>query len=85
MRGLQGSFPKCKKHIPSQNDKIRLVLEGILLIHNYHMEIVGSNKIKPVFNPEYEWYANVGGYDRIGNYYLQPKDYDSDDDTDEDD
>ena len=55
-----------------------LVLEAIVLIHNYCTENVGSIQIKTVFDPEYEHVINLEGYDRISKYYLLPDDYDSD-------
>ncbi len=40
MRGLQGSFPCCKKRLPSDATKQRLVIEGIILVqkllHSHH-------------------------------------------------
>ena len=41
MRALQGSFPQCKKHLPSDFRQRRLVLESIILIHNFRTDIVG--------------------------------------------
>jgi hypothetical protein len=38
-----------------------------------------------VFNPEYEQVINLDGYDRIRQYYLQPGDYETDDEGDDDD
>jgi hypothetical protein len=35
MRGLQGTFPRCKKHLPSNSEQRRLVLETIVLVHNF--------------------------------------------------
>ncbi len=35
MRGLQGTFPRCKKRLPSDKDKRRRVLECIVLLHNF--------------------------------------------------
>ena len=41
MRGLQGSFPRCKKRLPlpSDKDKRRRVLECIIFIHNFRTEV----------------------------------------------
>ena len=55
-------------------------MESIVLIHNFRTELVGSNQIKTVFDPEYEQVINIKGYDRIRKYYLQPEDFESDDD-----
>ena len=81
MRGLQGSFPRCKKRLPSDKDKRRMVLECIIFIHNFRTEIVGRNQIAEVFNPEYERVINIHGYDRIRRYYLEPGDYETDDEA----
>ncbi len=35
MCGLQGTFPRCKKRLPSDKDKHRHVLECIVLVHNF--------------------------------------------------
>ena len=75
MRGMQSSFPRCKNQLPTQSNKRRLVLESIVLIHNFHAELIGSNQIKTVFDPEYEQYINLDEYDYIGQYYLQPEDF----------
>jgi hypothetical protein len=81
MRGMQGSFPRCKKRLPSDSRKRRIVLESIVLIHNFRTELVGSNQIKTVFDPEYERVINLEGYDRISKYYLRPEDFDSDEEV----
>jgi len=77
MRGLQGSFPRCKKRLPSDKDKRRMVLECTIFIHNYRTEKVGHNQIAEVFNPEYERVI----YNRTGRYYLEPGDYETDDEA----
>ena len=48
MRALQGSFPRCKKRLPSNFVQRRLVLESIILIHNFRTDIVGCNQIKTI-------------------------------------
>jgi hypothetical protein len=78
MRGLQGSFPCCKKRLPSDATKRRLVFEGILLVHNYCTHTVGQNQIKLVFDSEYAWVVNLEGYDHISQYYFCPGDYNTD-------
>jgi hypothetical protein len=60
-------------------------MESIVLIHNFRTDIVGCNQIKTVFDPEYERFITLDGYDRISNYYLQPEDFESDTDGDEND
>ena len=82
MRGMQGTFPRCKKRLPSDRVKRRLVIESIIFINNFRTHIVGLNQISTVFNPEYEQVINLDGYDRIRQYYLQPGDYETDDDED---
>eukprot|EP00804_Cyclotella_cryptica_P001714 CCRYP_009082-RA/>CCRYP_009082-RA protein AED:0.07 eAED:0.07 QI:0/-1/0/1/-1/1/1/0/232 len=80
MRALQASFPRCKKCLPSDFKQRRLVLESIILTHNFRTDIVGRNQIKAVFDLEYGRYVNLAGYDRIGRYYLRPEDFNSDSD-----
>ena len=65
MRGLQGTFPCCKKRLPSNSEQRRLVLEAIVLVHNFQTEYVGYSQIKSVFDPEYVRVENLHGYDRI--------------------
>jgi len=84
MRGLEGTFPQCKKRLRSDKYKRRRVIaECIILLHNFRTEIVGHNqiKLKPVFAPEYERVINIQGYNRICQYYLQPGDYETDDEA----
>ncbi len=83
MRGLQGTFPRCKKRLPSESDKRRLVLEAIVLVHNFRTDYVGFSQIKTVFDPEYVRIENLEGYDRIAQYYFRPGDYNTDDDDDD--
>ncbi len=63
MRGLQGMFPRCKKHLPSNSAQRQLVIELIILIHNFCTDYVGYNQIKTVFDPEYAQIENLVGYD----------------------
>ena len=83
MRGLQGTFPRCKKRLPSDSEKRRLVLENIILIHNFRTELVGLNQIKTVFDVEYERIQTLSGYDRISQYYFCPGDYNTDEEEDD--
>jgi hypothetical protein len=78
MRGLQGTIPQCKKRLPSDKDKRRCVLECIVLLHNFRTEIVGHNQISAVFAPKYEQVININSYDRIHRYYLEPGNYETD-------
>ncbi len=82
MRGLQGSFPRLKRRLPSDDNKRRLVLETIVFVHNLQTDIVGMNQIKTVIDPEYERIHALEGYDCIQQYYFQPGEYDTDDDED---
>ena len=82
MRGLQATFPRWKKRLPSDHFQRRLVIEAIVLIHNFRTDMVGFNQIKTVFDPEYERIQSLQGYDRISQYYFRPGDYNSDDDDD---
>ena len=65
MRGLQGTFPRLKKHLPSDKDKRWLVIECIIFVNNFRTSIIGQNQIATVFDPEYERVINVHGYNRI--------------------
>ena len=80
MRALQASFPRFKKRLPSDAKQRRLVIQSIILTHNFRTCIVGCNQINTVFDPEYERYINLEGYDRIGQYYLRPEDFNTDND-----
>ena len=79
MCGLQGTFPRIKKRLPSDHSQRRLVIEAIVLIHNYRTELVGFNQINTVFDSEYVRIHNLEGYDRIAQYYFRPGEYNSDD------
>ncbi len=46
-------------------------------MHNFRTEIGGHNQISAVFAPEYGQFFNIQGYDRICQYYLQPRDYET--------
>jgi hypothetical protein len=70
MRGLQGSYPRFKKRLPGNPAKWKLVIQSIVLVHNFRTEIVGINQIRTVFDPEYERYISLYGYDRIRRYYF---------------
>ncbi len=54
------------------------MLECIIFIHNFCTEIVRHNQIAEVFNPKYEWVINIYGYNWIQQYYLEPGDYETD-------
>ncbi len=81
MQGLQGTFPCCKKRLPSDKDKRWMVLECIIFIHNFRTELVGLTQISEVFNTKYEHVINIHGYNWIQRYYLQPGDYETDDEA----
>jgi hypothetical protein len=74
MRGLQGSFPRCKKRLPGNPLKRKRVIQSIVLVHNFRTEVVGLNQIRTVFDPEYERYISLNGYDRIRRYYFNEDD-----------
>jgi hypothetical protein len=74
MRSLQGTFPRCKKRLPGIAAKRKLAIQSIVLIHNFRIELVDINQISTVFDPEYECYINLRGYDRIRRYYFQNDD-----------
>ncbi len=49
MRGLQGTIPRCNAHLPSDSKQQCLVLEAIVLIHNFCMEYVQCSQITTMF------------------------------------
>jgi hypothetical protein len=71
MRGLQCTFPRCKKRLPGNSFTRNLVIQSIVLFHNLQTEAVGRNQIKTVFAPEYENYIALSGYDRIRCFNFQ--------------
>jgi hypothetical protein len=81
MCGLQGTFPCCKKRLPTDKDKRWMVLECIIFVHNFWTELVRLNQIAEVFNPKYKNVINIHGYDQIQRYYLQPGDYETEDEA----
>jgi len=74
MRGLQGTFPRCKKRLPGNPFTCKLVIQSIVLVHNFRTETVGFNQIRTVFDPQYEMYISLSGYDRIRRFYFNEDD-----------
>jgi hypothetical protein len=70
MCGLQGTFPRWKKRLPGNHEQRQLVIEAIVLVHNYWTEMVGFNQINTVFDPGYVWIQNLHGYNRIALYHF---------------
>ena len=70
MRGLQGSFLRFKKQLPSDKSKRKNIIQSIVLVHNFCTEIMGCGQINAVFDPEYEWVIVIAGNDRINHYYY---------------
>ena len=81
MRGLQGTFPRLKKCLLSDKYKRRLVIECIIFVHNFLTSVIGQNQIATVFDPEYERVINVHGHNRIQRSYLEPGDYETDEEA----
>ena len=54
-----------KKCLPRDHFQQRLVIEAIVLIHNYCTELVGFIQINTVFDSEHVRLQNLEGYDRI--------------------
>ena len=54
-----------------------VLLDAIVLVHNFRADYVGYSQIRTVFDQEYERVANLDGYDRIAHYYFRPGDYNS--------
>lgn len=68
-RSLQGTFPRLKCRLSRNKALRRMIILCSILLHNFRTDIVGLNQIKTVFEPEYEHYLNVSGYDRIKRYF----------------
>ena len=81
---LQGTILRNKRRLPSDKLKRKHIIESIVLVHNYRSHFVGLNQIKTVFDPEYERYINLDGYDHISQYYLRPEDFNSDSERNDD-
>jgi hypothetical protein len=71
MRSLQGSFPRLKARLPADEKKRKLIILSIVLIHNFRTALVGLNQIATVFDPEYQQFINIEGYDRIRRYFFK--------------
>ena len=69
MRGLQGSFPRFKRRLPSNHIKRRYIIQSIVHVHNFRTHVIGCNQINKVFDPEYETVIRLNGNDRIRRYY----------------
>jgi hypothetical protein len=54
-----------------------LVIDVIILVHNFRTNYVGYSQIKTMFKPEYVHVENLKDYNRIAQYYFHPGDYDS--------
>jgi hypothetical protein len=74
---LQGTFPRCKKRLPRDPALCHLVIEGIMLVHNFRTNYIGYSQIQTVFLMEYIWVKNLQGYNQIAQYYFSPGDYNS--------
>ena len=78
MRGLQGSFPRFKKRLPSDKSKRKNIIQSIVLVHNFHTEIMGCCQINAVFDPEYERVIVLAGNNRINCYYYHDTNFSDD-------
>ncbi len=77
MCGLQGTFPCCKKCLPSDTAFCHLVIEAIVLVHNFWTNYVGYSQIQTALEAEYVRVENLQGYNQIAQYYFCPGEYDS--------
>ena len=71
MRALQGSFSRLIARLTSDKVMRGKIIKSILLLHIFRTRNVGLNQIATVFNPEYEQYINLNGYDKISRYFAQ--------------
>ena len=65
---LQGTFPRLKSRLTSDKDWREKIIYGVLLV-NYRTHFEGLNQIATVFNPHYDQYVNLNGYERIARYF----------------
>lgn len=70
MRSLQGSFPRLKARLLADAKKRRRIILSIALVHNFRTELVGLKQIATVFDPEYQQFVSIEGYDRIRRYFF---------------
>ena len=70
MRALQGTFARLTTSLTSDSKKRHDLILSIVLLHNLRTDLMGVNQIATVFNPEYEQYINIDGYDRIARYFY---------------
>ena len=75
MRALQGIFTYLKSRLISNNRMRALIIVTILLLSNFRTFHVGLNQIATVFNPHYDQYVNVDGYNRIVRYFANDNDF----------
>jgi hypothetical protein len=61
-----------------------LVIESIVLVHNFQTDYVSYSQIQTVFGPEYVRVESLQGYNQIAQYYFRPGEYDSEADMDDD-
>ena len=67
----------CHKNEESRltlKTKRKLILNVIILLHNFRTELVGLNQIATIFNVAS--YVHVRNYDRISQYYKEIVDSD---------
>jgi hypothetical protein len=69
MRALQGTFSRLKSRLTSNKMKRGLLMQCVVLLHNFRTAHVGLNQIATVFNAHYEQYINLETYDRIARYF----------------
>jgi hypothetical protein len=71
MRALQGTFSRLKSRLTSDKKTRKVTVHSIILLHNFRVHHMGINQIATVFNPHYEQYINLDGYDRIARYFNE--------------
>ena len=74
MKSLQGSFSRIKSRLTSDSTKRKKIILAIMLLHNFRTNEIGINQIATVFNPQYEQYISIEGYDRISRYFEDHED-----------
>ena len=69
MRCLQGTFGRLRLRLPHDNKRRLLMMECVVLLHNFRTSRLGINQIRTVFDPHYESLRADLHYDRLARYY----------------
>jgi hypothetical protein len=72
MRSLQGTYSRLTSLLTHDHESRQLLIEGIVLMHNFRTNIVGINQIQTVFGAAYVPLIRMAPhYDRIKRYFAR--------------